>query len=316
VGEIEIIGEINQDTYINVIAQARLIKADAKSIDVIIDSPGGNEAVSDKIAAFLDTLGKPLTTIQTGIVASAAVKIFLKGSVRKANANFPFLIHNTHVDPKQIQVNLDANNSQALANMLQESRTSLASFYAQATGNNLQAIMAVMDQDKPMSADQALALGFATEVTNEIPILAKLNMTKIQEYIDKIKASFAPVPTPTPTPTPAPVAMYEVGKPAPDLKEGENPQPDGSIVVVEAGMVKEIKPKLEAPSMAQVQAIEKNLGALAEAVSSLTEKFSAKYDAELVEIKKQIKGQHTPAKKAVEGSPVRESPADQYLKRK
>ena len=155
--QIDIIGEITPDTYINVLAQSRAIPADAKELVVNIDSPGGNEAISDNIASFLDSLGKQITTVQTGIVASAAVKIFLKGSVRKANANYPFLIHNTHIDPQDIPVNLDANNSQALATMLQESRNSLASFYAQATGNNEQAIIAVMDQDQPMNASQALA---------------------------------------------------------------------------------------------------------------------------------------------------------------
>jgi len=280
-GEINIIGEITPDTLVNVLAQARAIPSDSKEITLNIDSPGGNEAVSDKIASFLDTLGKQITTVQTGIVASAAVKLFLKGSVRKANANFPFLIHNTHIDPKDISVNLDANNSQALSAMLQESRNGLASFYATATGNNIQAIIAVMDQDQPMNASQALALGFATEVTNEIPILAKLNMSKIQEIIDKIKANLAPV---APAPAPAPiVASYEVGKPAPDLKEGENPQPDGSVIVVEAGLVKEIKPKAEpvaAPSMAQFSALETSVTALAEQVGNLSGLLKAKVESE------------------------------------
>ncbi len=321
-GEINIIGEITPDTLVNVLAQARAIPSDSKEITVNIDSPGGNEAVSDKIASFLDTLGRQITTVQTGIVASAAVKLFLKGSVRKANANFPFLIHNTHIDPKDISVNLDANNSQALSAMLQESRNGLASFYATATGNNIQAIIAVMDQDQPMNASQALALGFATEVTNEIPILAKLNMNKIQEIIDKIKANLAPV---APAPAPAPiVASYEVGKPAPDLKEGENQQPDGSVIVVEAGLVKEIKPKAEpmqAPSMAQFSALETSVTALAEQVGNLSGLLKAKVESEakleasLTEIKNQIKGKHEPKTKGI-NEPSKLSPADQYLQRK
>ncbi len=320
-GEINITGEITPDTYINVIAQSRSINGN--DLIVNIDSPGGNEDISDKIASFLDTLGKKITTVQTGIVASAAVKIFLKGSVRKANANYPFLIHNTHIAPQDIPVNLDANNSQELATMLQESRTRLASFYAQATGNNEQAIIAVMDQDQPMNASQALALGFATEITNEIPILAKLNMSKIQEFIDKIKANL-PVTAPAPVVAPIVAMEYKIGDPAGELKEGENAQPDGSVIVVEAGMVKEIKPKAEpvaAPSMAQFSALETSVTALAEQVGNLSGLLKAKMDSEkaieasITEMKNQIKGKHTPATKGI-NEPSKLSPADQYLQRK
>lgn len=314
--EINITGEITPDTYINVIAQARSISGN--EVTVNIDSPGGNEAISDKIASFLDTLGKKITTVQTGIVASAAVKIFLKGSVRKANANYPFLIHNTHIDPQDIPVNLDANNSQALATMLQESRTSLASFYAKATGNNEQAIIAVMDQDQPMNASQALALGFATEITNEIPILAKINMSKIQEFIDKIKANIAPVAPPAPA-APIVAKTYKVGDPAGDLQEGENQQPDGSIVVVMNGVVSEIKPATPAPTMAQVQSLEGSVTALAEQVANLSEMVKAKLESEkeitksITEIKDQIKGKHTPPlKKENQNQPLNNELAKKF----
>lgn len=282
IGQIDIIGEITPDTFVNVVAQYRAI-ADASEIQVNIDSPGGNEAVSDKIASFLDTLGKKITTVQTGIVASAAVKIFLKGQIRKANANYPFLIHNTHIDPQDIPVNLDANNSQALANMLQESRTSLASFYAKATGNSEQAIIAVMDQDQPMNANQAVALGFATEVTSEIPILAKMNMNKIQEFIKKIKGDHIANAAPAPAQAPVKSEDYVIGQPfvmngKPVTQDGEYPLPDGRIVVVTNGVISEIE--TDVPP-AQVAAIETNLTALAEAVSNLTEKIEAKLDEKL-----------------------------------
>lgn len=295
-------GEINQDMYLNVIAQARGIVGDSVTVD--IDSPGGNEAISDNIANYLQLLGKKITTVQTGIVASAAVKIFLTGETRKANANFPFLIHNTHVDPQSINVNLDANNAQRLADMLNESRVKLASYYAEKTGNKPEAILGVMQADEPMTAQQAMALGFATEVTNEIPILAKIQMSKLQEYIEKIKANFAPAAPAQP----APVKALAVGDPA--MKDGQ-PLPDGehdmgdAIVVVKDGKVAAINPKAAAPTQAQFQALEGSVTALAEAVSNLSQQFKAKadeqkkaFDLELTEIKNSIKGQHTPPKKS------------------
>lgn len=296
-------GEINQDMYINVIAQARGIVGD--SVNVEIDSPGGNEPISDNIATYILSLGKKVTTIQTGIVASAAVKIMLTGSRRIGNVNFPTLIHNTHVDPQKINVPLDADKTQRLADILDESRNSLAAYYAEKTGNSVNAMLGVMDADKPMTAQQAMELGFYTEVSNEIPILAKIEMNKLQEILKKIEASFIPS---QPQPTAAPVtASFNVGDPAPvGAKEGENDMGE-YIVVVKDGKIAEVKPKQPAApvaTLAQVQALETSVTALAEAVSKMSEQLIAKYDeqkkaldAEMFEIKNQIKGTHVPQKK-------------------
>jgi hypothetical protein len=150
-------------------------------------------------------------------------------------------------------------------------------------------------------------------------------MIKIQESIEKIKANLAPVaPAPAPTPTPI-VAAYKVGDAAGDLKEGENPQPDGSVVIVEAGVVKEIKPKMEDVQAAKLSALEASVTAIAEQVASLSgmvkakldseKELKASIDAELVNIKNQIKGKHTPATKGI-NEPGKLSPADEYRKRK
>lgn len=320
-------GEINQDMYVNVIAQARGIVGD--NLNVEIDSPGGNEAISDNIANFILSLGKKVTTIQTGIVASAAVKIMLTGSQRVGNANFPTLVHNTHINPQSLNVTLDAEKTQRLANILDESRKTLAAYYAEKTGNKVEAMLGVMQADEPMTAQQAMALGFYTEITNEIPILAQIEMNKIQELINKIKASVAPVApvTPVAPAAPAPVKALAVGDPA--MKDGQ-PLPDGehdmgdSVVVVKDGKVAEIKPKAPAPQMAsvaQVQALENNVAALAEAVSNLSNQLQAKaeeqkksFDAELFEIKNQIKGQHTPPRNR-ENIVERKSAVEEYLKK-
>lgn len=324
-GEIDIVGEITESSFIKLAADLNPLRGKVTELTVNIDSPGGLEKISDDMAKELRDMAVPITTVQTGIIASAAVKLFLEGQVRERNSAYPFLIHNTHIDPSNIGVNIDANVAVKLANVLTESRMQLATYYSEKTGANVASILGVMNMDTPMSPEDTLKLNFATKITNEIPILAKLNMSKIQDFIEKIKANLAPV-APAPAPVVAPiVAAYKEGDAAGDLKEGENPQPDGSVVVVEAGVVKEIKPKVEDVQAAKFSALEASVSAIAEQVASLSGMFKAKLDsekelkasldAELVNIKNQIKGKHTPATKGI-NDPGKLSPADEYRKRK
>ena len=324
-GEIDIVGEITESSFIKLAADLNPLRGKVTGLTVNIDSPGGLEKISDDMAKEIRDMAVPITTVQTGIIASAAVKLFLEGQVRERNSAYPFLIHNTHIDPAHIPMNIDANVAVKLANVLTESRMQLATYYSEKTGANVASILGVMNMDTPMSAEDSIKLNFATKITNEIPILAKLNMSKIQEFIEKIKANLAPVaPAPAPTPTPI-VAAYKVGDAAGDLKEGENPQPDGSVVIVEAGVVKEIKPKMEDVQAAKLSALEASVTAIAEQVASLSgmvkakldseKELKASIDAELVNIKNQIKGKHTPATKGI-NEPGKLSPADEYRKRK
>lgn len=325
IGQIDIVGEITESSFIKLAADLNPLRGKITALTVNIDSPGGLEKVSDDMAKELRDMAVPIKTVQTGIIASAAVKLFLEGQIRERNSAYPFLIHNTHIDPSNIGMNIDANVAVKLANVLTESRMQLATYYSEKTGANVVSILGVMNMDTPMSPEDTLKLNFATKIINEIPILAKLNMSKIQEFIEKIKANLAPAaPAPAPVNVPV-VAAYKVGDPAGELKEGENPQPDGSVVVVEAGMIKEIKPKMEdkAPSMAQFSALETSVTALAEQVGNLSGLLKAKADSEakieaklqesLTEIKNQIKGKHTPATQRVNEGGL--SPAEQYLKR-
>jgi ATP-dependent protease ClpP protease subunit len=323
-GEIDIVGEITESSFIKLAADLNPLRGKVTELTVNIDSPGGLEKISDDMAKEIRDMAVPITTVQTGIIASAAVKLFLEGQVRERNSAYPFLIHNTHIDPSNIGVNIDANVAVKLANVLTESRMQLATYYSEKTGANVASILGVMNMDTPMSAEDSIKLNFATKITNEIPILAKLNMSKIQDFIEKIKANLTPAAAPVAAPV---VAAYEVGKPAPDLKEGENLQPDGSVVVVEAGVVKEIKPKVEIEDVqaAKLSALEASVTAIAEQVANLSgmvkakldseKELKASLDAELVNIKNQIKGKHTPATKGI-NEPGKLSPADEYRKRK
>jgi hypothetical protein len=165
-----------------------------------------------------------------------------------------------------------------------------------------------MNEETSLTADQAVALGFATKKVSTqkeyATIKKNMDFKKIfEDFKNEIK-NMLPAPAPVvPAQTPAPVAKYTVGQPAPDLKEGENPQPDGSVVVVSNGLVTEIKPAQAAPvedkyvTVAQFQEfatmVKDSLSAVVKPVAEL----KASVDTELVNIKNQIKGKHTPPTK-------------------
>lgn len=334
-GDIFIIGQIGsgQDEQtgafikgvelVDVIAQFRAIPETQKDIQVVIDSPGGYVDTGDSIYNFLESKkseGYNITTVQRGIVGSIATKIFLAGNQRIVNDSQEFFIHNPLVQ----NVSGDAIVMQSIANQLEQSKQRLLQFYIQKTGNNQAALEPLMNEETSLTADQAVALGFATKkVSTQKEYATIKNMEKkwFEDFKNEIKSMVKAL---TPAAQPAPVATtYEVGKPAPDLKEGENTQPDGSVVVVSGGMVTEIKPSMPAQAatpeyvtVAQFKEfaaiIKESLG---DVIKPVVNELKASVDTQIVDIKNQIKGKHEPKTKGI-NEPSKLSPADQYLQRK
>jgi ATP-dependent protease ClpP protease subunit len=336
-GDIFIIGQIGsgQDEQtgafvkgvelVDIIAQFRAIPETKKDIAVVIDSPGGYVDTGDSIYNYLESKkveGYKITTIQRGIVGSIATKIFLAGDQRIVNDSQEFFIHNPLVQ----NISGDANVMQSIANQLEQSKQRLMHFYIGKTGNNQAAIEPLMDQETSLTADQAVALGFATKkVSTQKEYATIKNNMDLKKWFDDFKTEIKnDIKGLLPT-APAPVAaVYEIGKPAPDLKEGENPQPDGSVIVVSGGLVTEIKPSMPAQAqaatpeyvtVAQFQEfatmIKDSLKEVVKPVSDL----KASVDTQLIDIKNQIKGKHTPPTKGI-NEPSKLSPAEQYLQRK
>lgn len=74
---------------------------EATAYDVYINSEGGFVDVGFDIYNYLRSIGKPITTIGTGVVASIATVIFLAGDTRKVTAGTQFMIHNPWLDGVQ-----------------------------------------------------------------------------------------------------------------------------------------------------------------------------------------------------------------------
>ena len=131
------------------------------SITATINSPGGSLTEGYAIYDYLRGLGVPITTIGTGIVGSIATVIYLAGDRRYLTANARFLIHNP-IPAYGIQT--DAEGYERLAGDLRKEEDELINFYRSRTGIPADEIRALMNEDKPITAREAVNLGFSDAI--------------------------------------------------------------------------------------------------------------------------------------------------------
>lgn len=136
---------------------------DCEEIVVHVHSCGGDVYEGFAIYDFLSNTGKKVTTIVEGLCASIATVIFLAGSVRQLTENSRFLIHNpwTFTDG-------NADELEAVAAALRLEQQKMLNFYVEKTAGDADALQLLMNEDKVIDADEALQLGFATEIIGTV----------------------------------------------------------------------------------------------------------------------------------------------------
>lgn len=138
-------------------------------ITVRINSGGGN--VFEGSAVYSALLAHPgrVTTLCDGLAASAASVIFIAGERRIVNALGIVMIH----DPASITLGTAADHEKT-AETLNKFGGMFAAIYASRTGGTVEAMREMMLAETWMSADEAVALGFAheTEAAEEAPVAA------------------------------------------------------------------------------------------------------------------------------------------------
>ena len=196
IGDIEDNGvEVKGIRLIDVIAQVKAYP-EAKSYLVHVNSPGGNVEDGNQIYDYLISLKQTaqVNTITAGDVGSIATKIYLAGTERYIYENHKFFIHNPWMASAG-----DAKQKMLEAKALEQTENSLRTFYQQATKIDAVGLSHLMDNEEDMSADQAVALGFATKklkartkamayLTNNKSQMDKGKENAIQESLNKILA--------------------------------------------------------------------------------------------------------------------------------
>jgi ATP-dependent Clp protease, protease subunit len=197
-GNIYINGEIGADVHLANVIQQVQSNALATSYNVHINSMGGIVDVGFDIYNYLRSIGKPITTIGNGMVASIATVIFMAGDKRVLRENTEFMIHmpSGGID-NATSVEIEAYNE-----MLKKYDKKVVDFYIQATGLSKEAIEPLLINETWVDMELAKAMNFITEEPFKVSAKAVYNfksnnkMTNedrswIEEKFAKITALFA-----------------------------------------------------------------------------------------------------------------------------
>lgn len=141
---------------VDVIGQVKK-QPEATAFNVHINSEGGLVDVGFDIYHYLKSLGRPITTIGSGIVASIATVIFMAGSQRQVRENTPFMIHLPWGGSMGT-----ADELEKFAGQLRAIEKKMVVFYKGALNLQEQALLPLLKNETWLTPQQLTALGFTT----------------------------------------------------------------------------------------------------------------------------------------------------------
>ncbi|MBE99316.1 head maturation protease, ClpP-related [Flavobacterium coralii] len=335
-----VIGEyddIKGVTLIDIVSQVKKVP-DATEYIVHINSEGGLVDTGFDIYNYLRSLGKPITTIGSGIVASIATVIYMAGDTRKLVDGTKFMIHNPWGEIKG-----NASEMSAYADMLLKVEKQMLDFYKKALNLTEEAIAPLLRDEVFLNTEQLTALGFVTSEPMQVAAKAVIN-TKTNDKMNKedkeAKGILASIEKMLKKFTGFKAKMVQdatgteinfeeladgdaiaVGAKATiggEPAEGEHVMPDGSTYVFVAGELTEIREAEEDAEMAalqqendQLKSEKETLAAEKEAAVAEAAQAKAKLkeiEKDVANLKKQVMskfsydGKKNPAKGKTKGS--------------
>lgn len=179
--EITIFNEIGGDSNIvTTLAVQEQLKKIGKVDELLvrINSPGGD--VSEGIGIFhvLKNFDAKIVCRIEGIAASAASLIAMAGDRIEMCTGTFLLIHEPHAETIGTSSELTA-----LASDLEKMTKSFAEIYALRSGQSEDFVEQLMAEDRLMSAEEALSLGFCDEIIKNVQ--AKINMKCLPRFLQR-----------------------------------------------------------------------------------------------------------------------------------
>lgn len=264
-------------------------------INLTINCRGG---MTDQALAMYDALratGKTISAEVIGECSSSATLLLLaaRKDLRKAHPNASILIHNPYISG---YVEGDAKRIGNIAEDLENVRNQFLDIYVERTGADRETLSAMMDEDKPMDVAKAIELGFIAEeivpisASNKNPIIKDKKMSfkaKLDNAIKAFKDAFAVMSMSLETADGKTLELEkESGEPVVGdvvlSEDGEYLMPDGNTIVVEDGVITEIRSAEVVVEETEVERGEETQDELEE-----EEQFSEK-DAEIDRLKAEI----------------------------
>lgn len=264
-----LVGDVEGVSFADIDAFCNSIPADDNQIEVRLHCDGGSVTEGWAMYDRLRATGKEITCIVEGNAASMATVILMAAPKerRKAYENAHILVHNPWAC---VMTAADADDMQKMANDLKAEQERLVNLYVERCGVDRDTIQSLMDEDKFITAAEAKELGIIGEIIppisakvrnttnpinmNEVNVkaslldrmLAKLGFKTLDEAasleIKALELSTADGQTLTIEREEGQPQVGDVASP-----DGEWLMPDGTTIVVENGVIADIKPKKDAP---------------------------------------------------------------------
>ncbi len=171
------IGTFDGTTGVELIDVVSQVKKQPKAtaFNVHINSEGGLVDVGFDIYQYLKSVGKPLTTIGSGIVASIATVIFMAGDKRQVRENTPFMIHLPWGGSMGT-----ADELEQFADQLRAIEKKMVGFYTKNLNVQEQAIMPLLKNETWLTGRQLADLGFTTSRQVKAAAKAFLNTNSMR----------------------------------------------------------------------------------------------------------------------------------------
>ena len=138
-----------------------LSEQSAAPITLLVSSPGGHVESGDAIHDMIRFVRAPVTTVGTGWVASAGTHVFLAvpKERRVCLPNTRFMIHQPGGGAGGPATDIAIQAKEIL-----RTRERIAKVIARQTGQSLQKVLADMERDFWMSAEEAIAYGLVSRI--------------------------------------------------------------------------------------------------------------------------------------------------------
>lgn len=157
---------------------------DAETIDLRINSNGGE--VFEGLAMHNVIRNHPAHVIAhvDGICASAATLPMLAADEVRIAANAYVMIHNPHVE----WASGEAKQLRKQADLLDQLRDTLVNIYVEGTGGDEADIREMVEAETWLTAEQAVAAGFADAVTDESDDVPADPKNQVRRYLNRLSA--------------------------------------------------------------------------------------------------------------------------------
>lgn len=253
------------------------IPAEDDTIDLRIHCPGGDVTEGWAIVDKLQATGKKIVATVEGQCASMATIILCAASVRRAAPHASLLIHDPYIPNYTLAGAYHAEDLERIAADLKVERDKMLSFYVERTGADRDVLDAQMNAGTYFGPDKAIELGFITEIVppksatseinravspeewNERNPKNQIKMSKKTNEKSAIAKAFAALGAALGISSEAKPVAYDLntadgGTITIEKEEGEDPavgdaaspdgehkMPDGKTIVVENGVITEIR---------------------------------------------------------------------------